>query len=81
MLVGRSLFKTSNGLRFSRAAPIDRVEVRAHPEVKKATILSPPSGVGCKRMLARPVGVALSTCSHVWYVSAIGHFTTDLAVE
>ena len=40
-----------NGLRFTRAAPIDRDVVRAHLDAKIATILSTRSGVGCKRGL------------------------------
>jgi len=43
----------SNGLRFTRAAPIDRDVVRAHLNAKMATILSTRSGVGCKRLLGR----------------------------
>jgi hypothetical protein len=43
----------ANGLRFTRAAPIDRNVVRAHLNAKTATILWTRSGVGCKRGLGR----------------------------
>jgi len=45
-----------NGLRFTRAALIDRDVVRAHLDAKIAPILSTRSGVGCKRGLGRCVG-------------------------
>jgi hypothetical protein len=51
-----------NGLRFTRAAPIDRNVVRAHLDAKIATILSTRSGVGCKRLLCRLVRCVLFLC-------------------
>jgi hypothetical protein len=43
----------SNGLRFTRAAPIDQDMAGAHQDAKIASILSTRSGIGCKRKLCR----------------------------
>jgi hypothetical protein len=48
-----------NGLRFTRAAPIDRNHVRAQLHAKMTTILSTRSGVGWKRLLGGGVDLAL----------------------
>jgi hypothetical protein len=53
--------KPPNGLRFTRAAPIDRDVVRAHLDTKIPPILSTRSGVGCKRWLAGRLSLASYT--------------------
>jgi hypothetical protein len=50
--IGKHL-EPPNGLRFTRAASLDRDERRDTPTFKMATILSPHSGVGWKRGLGR----------------------------
>jgi hypothetical protein len=50
------LMAAPNGLRFTRAAPLDRDVVRVHLDAKMATILSTRSGVGCKRGLGGHAG-------------------------
>jgi hypothetical protein len=48
-----------NALPISRAAPIDRDDVRAHLDAKTAPILSTRSGVGCMNLLAGGFGKAI----------------------
>ena len=48
-----------NGLRISRAAPIDRGDFQLIPSFKKATILRPHSGVGLHALVG-PRHVALT---------------------
>jgi hypothetical protein len=49
--VAITLSREPNGLRFNRAAPIDREGHRFLFTFKIAMILRPQSGVGCKRLL------------------------------
>ena len=53
-----------NGLRFTRAAPLNRDVVRVHLDAKIAPILSTRSGVGCKRGLG--LGMALLSLNPVF---------------
>src|SRR6266498_3600125 len=75
-----------NGLRVSRAAHIDRDNLRMKTAFKIATILGPRSGVGCTRRLGGSrLGISRHRCrrrtgwpiSTLKYASWVVHLTLD----